>query len=1012
MSSRRIWSLLQASFRCQPVAAVAWCPGSRRTRGGCVSLLLAPVLLWGGTRETFNFNPDWRFIRADIPAAAQPDFDDSAWAPVSLPHTWNDTDTFDNFGPGGHSGEKAMWTGAAWYRKVFTLPVTASGQRVYLEFEGVRQVAEVFINGTKVTHNETGFIPFGADLTPHLRPGRNLVAVRADNRFDEHFEGDRPWHHPNWHPPHGGIYRNVRLHVVDPLHVTLPLHSSLGTEGVYAWTEALAAEQVDLRLTAEVRNHAAAPARFALRYTLTDADGVTVARGETPADLAAGSTAKIAGALTLRTPRLWQPDHPHLYDLRVAVVADGVERDHTVVPYAPRAFRWDRDTGFWINGRNVKLHGWGTKPTGAWAGLGAAVPDWLHDYTLRQMADAGGNMLRWGHAAGSATAQGMIDRLGLVTIMPGVDGERDCFGKAWATRKAAFRDTVIYFRNHPSVFIWEGGNYNISTEHTAELRQVLDEWDPHGRRYFGFRMSTPPMLPYIDIELGTIGRRRALPVLPVIETEYDRIEAPRRLWDMFSPPDFGRMGNNEEKNTYRSTQESFAINAVEEWWTKFGAHAWHSGGANWIFHDEPHGSRQVTDAARATGEVDGVRLPKEAYYVLQAMWRDEARVHLIGHWNYPENTTKPVHAVAQGAGSAELFVNGRSLGRGTRSHHHLFTWADVNFVPGEIKVVVYDEHGVAIAEQRKETAGDPVALRLTPITAPGGWRADGQDVALFDVEIVDAAGRRCPTVQQRVDFAVEGPGVWRGGYNSGREGSTNHLYLDTECGINRVSIRSTREAGVVRLTARSGSLQPATVEVSTQPFAAPGGLATVFPARYPVALPAAPVPVPADVAGTFARRFEPRRPLAGAAADTALLAAYAYTGDGIGDGEAPLEGATLAYTDNALHYLDEIPSVLRAPGTRILRTALKDTAYWANDYIVGSVARDITLYVAHDERVPVPAWLNEYSRLEEFVVVDGKKLRLHSRALAKNEPFRISGNADQTQGRAGTLNLILFAQPR
>lgn len=982
------------------------------SRSSLVVVLTLPLVAAVAARDTYNFNADWRFLRDDVPAAAQPDFNDAAWTRVSTPHTWNDVDTFDNFSVGGHTGETEMWLGAVWYRKTFTLPADAAGRRVYLEFEGVRQIAEVFLNGQKVAHNETGFIPFGIDLTPHLRPGVNVLAVRADNRFDEHFEGDRPWHHPNWHPPHGGIYRNVRLHVVDPLHVTLPLYSSLGTEGVYAWTEALSVAQADLRLTAEVNNATAAVARFVLRYTLVNAEGATVARGETPAELAAGATAKIAGALTLAAPRLWEPAYPHVYQLQVSVVADGVERDRTVVPYGPRAFRWDRDTGFWINGRNVKLHGWGTKPTGAWAGLGAAVPDWLTDYTLRQMADAGGNMLRWGHSAGSATAQGMIDHYGFVTIMPGVDGERDCDGQAWATRKAAFRDTLIYFRNHPSLFIWEGGNYNISAAHTAELRALADEWDPHGRRYFGFRMSTPTMLPYLDIELGTIGRRRALPMLPVIETEYDRTEAPRRLWDKFSPPDFGRMGANEDKNTYRSTQESFAVGAVTEWWSKFGSQPAHSGGANWIFHDEPHGTRQVTDTARATGEVDGVRLPKEAYYVLQTMWRDDAAVHLIGHWNYPAGTVKPIHAVAQGAVAAELFVNGRSLGRGELSQHFLFTWPDVKFEPGEIKVVAFDTAGAQIAEHRRVTTGEPVAVRLTPITAPGGWRADGQDVALFDVEIVDAEGRRCPTVQQRVDFEVSGPGVWRGGYNSGREGSTNHLYLDVEAGINRVSIRATREPGTVRLIARSGQLQPATTEVATQAFAATGGLATVFPARSVPALSRAPVLDAAAVTANFQRRYEPRLPLAGAVAREPLLSSYAYTGDGPGDAEVPLEGASLAYTDNALNYLDELPASLRAPGTRILRTALKDRAYWANDYIVGSAGRALTLYVAHDERVPAPTWLGDYRQLEEFVRIEGKKLRLYARPLAKDEAFRISGNADQAKGRADTLNLILFVQPR
>ena len=981
-------------------------------------LSLAATITWlGGStvltaseaRQTFNFNPDWRFLRDDVAAAPQPDFDDAAWSAVTTPHTWNDIDTFDNFGPGGHTGEKEMWTGAAWYRKTFRLPESAAGKRVFIEFEGVRQVAEVYLNGHLLGRNETGFIPFGFDLTPHLQPGDNVLAVRADNRFDEHFEGDTPWHHPNWHPPHGGIYRNVRLHVVDPLHVTLPLYSNLGTEGIYAWTEALSAAQADVRLTAEVQNSTSAEQRPVLRYALIDRAGQRVAGGETPAILAAGERRKLTGAFSLNDPILWSPEHPHVYQLAVSLWVGGVERDRTTVPYAPRAMRWDRDTGFWINGRNVKLHGWGTKPTGAWAGLGAGIPDWMHDYTFRQMAEAGGNMLRWGHSAGSVTAQTMIDAYGFVTIMPGVDGERDCFGQAWETRRSAFRDTIIAFRNHPSIAIWEGGNYNISTEHTAELREIMDTWDPHGRRYFGFRMSTSPMLPYIDIELGTIGRRRALPVLPVIETEYDRIEAPRRLWDTFSPPDFGVMGANEEKNTYRSTQESFAVNAVQEWWDKFGALPNHSGGANWIYHDEPHGSRQVTDAARATGEVDGVRLPKEAYYVLQTMWTGRPGVHLIGHWNYPAATVKTMFAAAAGAETVELFVNGESRGLGARSHHHLFTWADIAWAPGEVRVVARDRFGLVVAEQTKVTAGPPAALRLTPITAPGGWRADGADIALFDVEVVDAQGRRCPTEQRRVTFEVSGPGVWRGGYNSGREGSTNHLYLDTENGINRVSIRATRKPGEVRLTVRSEGLPPATASVTSQAFGATAGLTTVFPEHLAKPLGEVPAVVSAQLTETWQRRSEPRAPLGGAPTDN-LFSTYAYTGDGIGDTEAPIESATLAYTDYALHYLDEVPAVLQ--GSRILRTALKDSAYWANDYIVAQAARALDVYVAHDERAPVPTWLGDYRPLEERLVVSGHPMRLYVRSLAAGENLRISGNADQGKGNSKLLNLILFAKAR
>ena len=353
--------------------------------------------------------------------------------------------------------------------------------------------------------------------------------------------------------------------------------------------------------------------------------------------------------------------------------------------------------------------------------------------------------------------------------MPGVDGERDCFDEAWATRKAAFRDTLIYYRNHPSICVWEGGNYNIGIPHTIELRDLVQQWDPEGKRYFGFRMSSPGM--------RTVGRVRAHPHLPVVETEYDRTETPRRVWDEHSPPDFGHLGELEELNTYHLSSEGFALNAIKEWWTLFGAKPDHSGGANWIFSDGPHGTRQRTDTARATGEVDGVRLPKEAYFALQATWDDTPRVHLIGHWNYPAGTVKAMHAVAR-ADAAELFVNGRSLGLGNRSLDTLFTWPDVIFEPGTIRVLAY-RNGQILAGQTKETAGPAVALRLTPILAPGGWRADGSDVALVDVEVIDAQGRRCPTDQARVDFEVTGPAIWRGSYNSGKEGSINHRYFYT-----------------------------------------------------------------------------------------------------------------------------------------------------------------------------------------------------------------------------------------
>lgn len=959
-------------------------------------------------KRELNFNADWRFLREDVAGAELPDFDDGQWASVSCPHTWNDIDSFDDFGKGGHQGESDLWKGTAWYRKHFTLPSHAAGKKIIIEFQGVRQIADVYLNGRHLGRDATGFIPFGFDLTPWLDPsGKNILAVKVNNEVDKQYMGDQPWNHQNWHPPHGGIYRNVRLHILDPIHVTLPLHAHLGTEGIYAWTESLNKDQAKLGVSAEVQNSSDVPTSGEITFSLIDRDGGEVSSVSETIEIPATSKRKVVSSLQVSDPHLWEPAYPYVYQIRVTVSSGGTLRDVAHTPFGIRNFRFDRDTGFWINGRHVKLHGWGQKPGQEWAGLGTGIPDWMHDHTLKLMKDAGGNMLRWGHCAGPPVGAHSSDKYGFVTLMPGVDGERDCTGKAWATRTAAFRDLIIYYRNHPSICVWEGGNYNVSPQHAAEMRAIKEKWDPHGRRYFGFRMSTPGMLESLDIELGTVGRTRALPTLPVVETEYDRTETPRRVWDRFSPPDFGKLGKNAEQNTYNLDSEGFATNAISEWWTLFGSKPEHSGGANWIFSDGTHGTRQVTDVARATGEVDAVRLPKEAYWALQATWDEKPRVHLIGHWNYPEGTVKDMFAVAK-ADEVELFINGKSHGMGTRSLDTLFTWKNVAFTPGEIKVSAR-RNGKEIANQTKQTAGEAVALRLTPITAPGGWLADGSDIALIDFEVVDAEGRRCPTDQARVDFEVSGTAIWRGGYNSGKENSTNHLHLDTECGINRVSIRSTLTPGEIVITARREGLAPATLRLKTLPIALENGILEDPPRVLDASLADRPDVDSTALLKLAELRNAPPLPPVIAADSKTFFSTFAYTGNGAGGIEEPVTIGMLAYSDDAVLAITDIPERLRKAS--IIRTASKDQSYWANDYIVATARRNFELIIAHDAKSKKPSWLKDYEETGEKLLVNDRPMKLYSKILKTDENLRIPGNRDQGVVANSGLNLLLFCRP-
>ncbi|HKB56595.1 MAG TPA: beta galactosidase jelly roll domain-containing protein, partial [Lacunisphaera sp.] len=379
-------------------------------------------------RQTLNFNPDWKFLKADPAGAEAPGFDDSAWSTVSTPHTFNDTDTFDNWSTPGHRGEQIQWSGRTWYRKTFNAPAAWAGRKVFIEFEAARQVAEVYLNGALLGTAKTGFTPFGFDLTPHLKFGApNVVAVMVDNRFMKDpldpgiaaqaatnekthpnlgqlsakfneaipdnladLQADQiPWNNPHWHPAHGGLYRNVRLIVTDPLHVTLPLYSFLQTEGPYVYATEVTEKSAKVGLEVPVRNERAAAADVELRAELFDRDGRSVFALKLGDRLAAGETKKLGTNVVFPNPRLWEPAYPHLYRVALSLWSGGTVIDTAEIPLGIRAVRWDAQAGFFINGQHLKLHGWGQKPTDEWPGLGAAQPDWMHFYTLQLMKDAG-----------------------------------------------------------------------------------------------------------------------------------------------------------------------------------------------------------------------------------------------------------------------------------------------------------------------------------------------------------------------------------------------------------------------------------------------------------------------------------------------------------------------------------------------------------------------------------------------------------------------------------------------
>jgi beta-galactosidase len=815
-------------------------------------------------RVTYNFNTDWKFIRQDVPGAEVVNFDDVQWDTVSTPHTFNDVDSFrmliDHSG-----GDRGKYQGVVWYRKHFKLPANMSGSKVFIEFEGMRQAGDIYLNGVPFGLYENGITGYGIDLTPGLHFGdqENVIAVRVNNSGgyrERATDTGYRWNANDFNPQFGGINRRVWLHVTGTIYQTLPIYYGLGTTGTYIYCTDynIAGHSCTVHVESQVHNatqgRGRSSANVSLSAVVVDKDGVVRATfNGSNADIVSGDKSILTASGALTGARFWSPDDPYLYDVYTMLTVGGKVVDVTKITTGFRKveFKGGAGTGgVYINDKFVYLKGFSERSADEWAGVGVGYPEWMHDFTAQMIRDDNANYMRWMHVTPQKEDVESYDRFGIVEIAPAGDKEEDSWGTQWRQRVDVMRDSIIYLRNNPSILMWEAGNTGVTGPQMQEMVALRKEYDPNGGRFMGCRSLTQPdavaAAEWSGTMLGGPYNDNVRNRVPLIETEDFRDEGSRRFWDDFSPPYYGfKKGPND---TYNYNSETFAVAQVKRYWNFYSnrisntdpAHAKFAAYASIYFTDEAADGRQdSSEVSRVSGKVDAVRLPKEAYFVEQVMQNEKPDIHIIGHWSYPEKqpngnpTVKTMYVVANNVDSVELFVNGASKGKvATPENGYLYTFPNIAFEPGTIKAVGY-KGTAAVANYTLTTAGAPAAIKLTLHTAPGGVRADGEDMALIDVEVVDAKGQRCPTDDARVDFTWSSTGrdpsaighaIWRGGYNSGKVNSTNNLYLNTEDGINRVAMRSTRDAGSVTLTATRQGLKPATVIFDTKPVEVTDGL--------------------------------------------------------------------------------------------------------------------------------------------------------------------------------------------
>lgn len=788
-------------------------------------------------RKKYNFNSEWKLQIGDFPKAKDTKFNDSEWKQVTLPHAFNEDEAFKL------SIEQLTDT-VVWYRKSFRIPELKSNQKVFIEFEGVRQRGDFYLNGHNLGRHENGVMAVGFDLTPYMKEGENVIAVRTDNNWMYREEGTNSkfqWNDRNFNANYGGIPKNVFLYVTDNVYQTLPLYSNLKTTGVYVYAKDfdIKGRKATIHAESEVRNDSKSPRQFSYQVTVLDADGkrLKTFQGD-KVTLKAGETKTVKASAIINNLHFWSWGYGYLYTVKTALKDDSNQIFDEVSTRT--GFRKTRfaEGKIELNDRVIQMKGYAQRTSNEWPAVGLSVPAWLSDFSNGLMVKGNANLVRWMHVTPWKQDVESCDRVGLIQAMPAGDAEKDREGRQWEQRVELMRDAIIYNRNNPSILFYECGNKAISREHMIEMKAVRDKYDPFGGRAIGSR----EMLDIREAEYGGemlyINRSEHHPMWA---TEYCRDEGLRKYWDEYSYP-FHKEGDGplykgKPATDYNRNQDEFAITMIARWYDYWRerpgtGNRVSSGGTKIIFSDTNTHYRGAENYRRS-GVTDAMRIEKDAFYAHQVMWNgwvdtEEDQTYIIGHWNYPENTVKPIHVVSTGE-EVELFLNGKSLGKGKRQYNFLFTFDNITFKPGKLEAVSYNQAGKEISRYAIHTAGEPAKLKLTAIQNPEGFHADGADMALIQVEVVDKDGKRCPLDNRTVQFTLSGQAEWRGGI---AQGENNHI-LDTklpvECGINRALIRSTTTAGKATLTAQAKGLSAATLTLETVPVKVTEGLSTYLP---------------------------------------------------------------------------------------------------------------------------------------------------------------------------------------
>ncbi len=800
------------------------------------------------SRESFDFG--WKFLQSDAPGAQMPSFADATWRDVDLPHDWSIEGPVDQNAPSSGNGAY-LPTGIGWYRKRFRLPAADRGRVVTLEFDGVYQNSEVWINGQYLGLRPYGFVPFAYELTPYLKfDAENVVAVKVDNSRQTNCR----WYSGS------GIYRHTWLLKTNPVRVA--------HWGTFVTCPHVSKTSAIVEVKTRIANDRKAASQCTLTTDLVDTDGKVVATMESSQTVAAQGEYEFVHQVSVDKPSLWSLASSYLYTARSTVHEAGQVVDVYETPFGIRDAVFDARRGFLLNGERIKLNGACIHQEAGC--VGSAVPEAMWERRLTLLRDMGCNAIRTSHNPYAAEFLDLCDRMGFLVMNEAFDEWKSPKGQMKNGYHLYFdewyeRDLMNFIhrdRNHPSVVLWSAGNEvpdqndsegpdtlrkllhvfhtedptrpvtvacdHIASEPTAVRPEFLaqldvvgynyaDRWRQRAQLYYSIDHDTFPQRPVIGTESSGMGgiRGEYRGLLPPPPPAPGAPQTPAR-------PSFGGGGRGID---------------TEQLWKFVGAYDYVSGDFMWTGIDYLGEARWPAKAA-SSGVIDTCGFRKDGFYFYQSQWTPKPMVHLFLHWNWKgrEGQFIPVTCYTN-CDTVELFINGRSVGvrgyefprygmqdrygniaprdRALRTTADLHLSWDVPYEQGTLKAVGTKD-GVAVVTMEVSTTGEPAVIRLSADRI--AITADRRDVAHIVVEVLDQQGRVVPMAENEIAFDVEGEGKLIGVDNGNPQ--SHDSYKVNHCkafnGLCLAVVQSAAKSGSIRIAASSPSLQSAMLTITTK----------------------------------------------------------------------------------------------------------------------------------------------------------------------------------------------------